>query len=377
MVFDVAATAGNATFVIDGAISEHTSAGLVEFFNGSTAANGTFTVNGGSGDSANGGDLTLFHASGGTSTMTANGGTAANAGGGQLQFLDNTDAGNATLIANGGTNGGLPGTIFFSANSRGGKARVEVFGTGNVDLSYRPPKVGLVVGSIEGDGVIFLEGNELSVGSTNRSTTFSGTLKDGGVQGGTGGSLRKRGSGKLSLTGANTYTGETTVEGGTLFVQNLSGSGTGTGAVQVNRGGLGGNGTIAGTVTLSPTTGRSALLIPGTKQSLGALTIQKTLTFNAGATYDFALNSNLGTADLVIANGVTIASGAIFAAVDNGNTLRLAGTTFTPIRNTAAAAINGRFGNLADGSTVTVGVNKFQVSYSGGDGNDLTLTVVP
>jgi hypothetical protein len=45
--------------------------------------------------------------------------------------------------------------------------------------------------------------------------------------------------------------------------------------------------------------------------------------------------------------------------------------------DTASSAISGTFANLADDSTVTVGVNKLQVSYSGGDGNDLTLTVVP
>jgi hypothetical protein len=39
--------------------------------------------------------------------------------------------------------------------------------------------------------------------------------------------------------------------------------------------------------------------------------------------------------------------------------------------------ISGTFSNLADGSTVTIGVNKLQVSYAGGDGNDLTLTVIP
>jgi hypothetical protein len=37
----------------------------------------------------------------------------------------------------------------------------------------------------------------------------------------------------------------------------------------------------------------------------------------------------------------------------------------------------GVFGNLADGSTFTSGPNSFRVSYEGGDGNDLTLTVVP
>jgi hypothetical protein len=53
------------------------------------------------------------------------------------------------------------------------------------------------------------------------------------------------------------------------------------------------------------------------------------------------------------------------------------GKVLTAISNTATSSINGTFANLADGSTVIVGVNKLQVSYSGGDGNDLTLTVVP
>jgi hypothetical protein len=37
----------------------------------------------------------------------------------------------------------------------------------------------------------------------------------------------------------------------------------------------------------------------------------------------------------------------------------------------------GTFSNLAEGATITVGVNAFQVNYESGDGNDLTLTVAP
>ena len=43
----------------------------------------------------------------------------------------------------------------------------------------------------------------------------------------------------------------------------------------------------------------------------------------------------------------------------------------------SATAIAGEFANLADGSTFVLARNKFQVDYQGGDGNDLTLTVVP
>ena len=53
------------------------------------------------------------------------------------------------------------------------------------------------------------------------------------------------------------------------------------------------------------------------------------------------------------------------------------GTVFTIINNTAAGRIAGTFSNLADGAMITVGPNNFQANYEGGDGNDLTLTVVP
>jgi autotransporter-associated beta strand protein len=55
----------------------------------------------------------------------------------------------------------------------------------------------------------------------------------------------------------------------------------------------------------------------------------------------------------------------------------VSGTIITLINNTSATPISGRFSNLPDGSIVTVAGKDCQVSYSGGDGNDLTLTVLP
>jgi hypothetical protein len=42
-----------------------------------------------------------------------------------------------------------------------------------------------------------------------------------------------------------------------------------------------------------------------------------------------------------------------------------------------ATPIAGTFHNLADGAIVTVNGNNLRASYTNGDGNDLTLTVVP
>ena len=79
----------------------------------------------------------------------------------------------------------------------------------------------------------------------------------------------------------------------------------------------------------------------------------------------------------MIANGVTIDSGAQFNFVAFANKTLRVGKVFVGISNTAATPISGTFANLPDGSTVTVGSNTFQANYEGCDGNDLTLTVVP
>ncbi|PYL05729.1 MAG: hypothetical protein DME33_15705 [Verrucomicrobia bacterium] len=79
----------------------------------------------------------------------------------------------------------------------------------------------------------------------------------------------------------------------------------------------------------------------------------------------------------MIANGVTIQNGAHVAFKVTGNEQLRTGKTAVVIRNTSATPISGTFANLPDGSMFRIGPNTFHVSYEGGDGNDLTLTVVP
>jgi outer membrane autotransporter protein len=85
----------------------------------------------------------------------------------------------------------------------------------------------MTAGSIEGAGTYFLGSKALTVGLNNLSTTVSGTISDGGFFGGTGGSLIKVGAGTLTLTGANTYSGGTSLNGGVLAVNNVGNLGTG------------------------------------------------------------------------------------------------------------------------------------------------------
>jgi autotransporter-associated beta strand protein len=210
------------------------------------------------------------------------------------------------------------------------------------------------------------------VGSNNLDTTFSGVIEGFGA-----GSLTKVGAGTLTLSNANTYDGGTTIRRGKLLVNNTSGSGTGTGGVQVNSGRLGGSGTIAGAVTVGDGSGRSAFLSPGASAAdLGTLAIQSALMFNSAATYRFQVNSTTFEKDKVIASGVTI-NGAQFSFADLGSGTFATGTVFKVIDNTSPSPIVGTFTNLGDGSTFSTNGNTYKANYQGGDGNDLTLRVVP
>ena len=115
--------------------------------------------------------------------------------------------------------------------------------------------------------------------SNTALTTFTGVMTNSAA-------LIKAGPGKLVFTGDNvSRTNITTVNNGTLILNNTSGSGTGSGAVIVNSPGvLGGSGIIAGAVTASGD------ISPG--QSAGALTLGDGLDLNSGGTYVWELAAN-------------------------------------------------------------------------------------
>jgi fibronectin-binding autotransporter adhesin len=218
-----------------------------------------------------------------------------------------------------------------------------------------------------------LGNTNLKIGSNNLNTTFSGLLR------GNSGSITKTGNGTLTLSGMNSY-GSTTVQSGTLLVTNTAGSATGTKPVQVNAGTLGGSGIIGSAVIIGTASGSSGFLAPSAEVKMPTtLTIQSTLTLNPAATYTcrFKARRNTVMSDNVIANGVTINGGADINLRGSIQGTLTQGLTLTVITNTSANPVSGTFGNLPDGGTITIGGNKFQANYEGGDGNDLTLTVVP
>ena len=397
ILFQSGSGAGSATYDIEGADGFKNQPGRVTILTGASGGSATFVlhrsgVNGGtpgflridgSAGAANitaegsslpgvGGAVIAFFGDAGTSIITVEGSAGA---GGERARLDFQGAspktGAATLVAD----GGLIRVTGFTAS---GTARVIINANGVLDMSGLQVSAGITIGSLEGQrtGRVFLGSQELSIGSRNSETVYPGHLSDGGEAGGVGGSLAKVGTGSLTLTGDNGYTGGTSVSEGSLIVANHFGSGTGPGPVQVDAGQIGGAGTIAGTLTVGSGSGSGAALVPALKSSQRVtMAILSGLTFNPDATYSYGVNTNQGMADSVVANGVAIDPSARFVLVSQGSGILAQGTVFIAIDNTSAAAISGNFNGLTEGSTITAGSNTYAVSYAGGDGNDLTLTV--
>ena len=95
--------------------------------------------------------------------------------------------------------------LLLMVHSTGGTARVQVFfGCSNVSgigyLNISGHQSGMTIGSIEGDGDVFLGANRLRVGTNNLSTTFRGNIQNNEQ-----GSLTKVGSGILTLQPYNEF----------------------------------------------------------------------------------------------------------------------------------------------------------------------------
>ena len=129
--------------------------------------------------------------------------------------------------------------------------------------------------------------NTLTIGSTdNLASNFSGSITDAGL----GGSLRVKTTSTVTLAGANTYTGDTTISSGTLQLgDGVANNGSVAGniiddaalvfadaAPQIYGGGISGSGTVTvnGLSTLTLTGSNS--YIGNTNVTTGALTIGAT-----------------------------------------------------------------------------------------------------
>ncbi|MDD4970437.1 MAG: autotransporter-associated beta strand repeat-containing protein [Paludibacter sp.] len=286
--------------------------------------------------------------------------------------------------------------------------------TGSLTVAGTLQLVGfnMTSGDLQGAGTIISSSGTptITIGSLNTSTSFSGVIGSGAI------AVTKNGTGALTLSGNNTYTGTTTIAAGTLKLGNTNALGTTAGGTSVTSGGvldlnginysnaelltLAGTGissggalinsnaigaTYAGNITLSTTAptitannpitlsgvisggnsgDNNSLTIAGNSTLTGALTLLGNNTYigyttiNSGALLKIGANNALGAG---APNGTTDTGDYNSTIINSGGVLDLNGITYTQyegVRMNGAgfsAAGNGCIINSASTSAIYSG----------------------
>ena len=206
---------------------------------------------------------------------------------------------------------------------------------------------------------LYLHGAVVARFATTTTATISSDIA------GTGG-LEKSGAGKLTLSAANVYTGATIVSAGELIVDGSIATSSG---VTVKTGA-----TLSGAGAVSAVSVESGGVI-GPGHSPGSMTT-KDLTFAAGAKYAVEIaGATAGQFDVLHVNGAVTLGGATLQGSLLGGFAPTAAQRFVIIDNDGADAVTGTFAGAAEGGVVTIGGKQFQITYRGGDGNDVALSL--
>jgi len=203
---------------------------------------------------------------------------------------------------------------------------------------------GTQIADLSGSRVALIKlGNKTLTFGTANSTTFAGNIQNGGIAGGSPGSLVKEGTGTFNITGINTYGGPTTINAGNFAVNgDLISS-----LVTVTAGA-----TLSGVSVIVGDVFNQGTVSPG--NSIGTLTIIGNYTQTAGSTLEIEVSPT--AADLLSILGT--------ATIDPGATLHLepfSGTYPVPKTYTilTSAGRTGTFSQVVNDSPAV----QFQVRY--------------
>ena len=228
---------------------------------------------------------------------------------------------------------------------------------------------GAIIGNLSsggGGGTPVIQNNNVGsaatlTGSQTTSGTFAGVIQDGG---GLPLSFTKTGAATLTLTGVNTYTGSTIVNGGALYINGSLGAGSN---VAVNSAGtLGGSaGTVSGAVTVN----NGGTINPGTSTTPTTLNLGNGLTLKSGGIAAFDIVDG-GANDLLnITGNVTFNSGAIIEVTGGMSQ----GHVYTLLTTSGAApSLSGVTQEDLNGNSLAVNDPTYTLSVSG---NSIILTV--
>jgi autotransporter-associated beta strand protein len=353
MSFNDTSSAGTAN-ITNGAIG----GGDIEFNGSSNAGTATIinnaVINFNDTSSASGSNITNNATGFITFNTSSTAGTATISNSGTLTFANSATAGSSTITTN---NGGITS---FTGTSTGGSARFITNAGGTFDISGLS-STGMTAGSIEGAGDYVLGAKTLTTGSLNTSTQVDGVIS------GTGGGLTKVGTGTLTLTNVNTYTGATTISAGTLALSGFA-SIANSSVVTVN-----------GTFDISASSFPFNAITTLAGSSSGVVNMGSNGLFISNGSTEFA-GVIQGTGGLEVGAGTQTLSGvntySSVTQIDTGATLALKGSG--SIASSLYVAFSGA-GATLDISQTTSGASVTQLFSFGANGvvalGSKTLTV--
>lgn len=243
------------------------------------------------------------------------------------------------------------GSVFLTnSNQISDTSAVEIHG-GILDLGARVDTIGSLAGT---GGEVRIALGTLTTGDAG-TTTYSGLLSGYGTT-----SIIKQGSGTFilnnSANGGDTLTGTILVNQGTLQMDGLH-----PGPVTVS---------VAGLLTGSGTIG--ATTVQDGKVGLCALKTGNLLINGVGSQAVTEITSG-SYGHIKVTGSVNLTQSSLSGSLTY---VPPAGSSFTLLENDGTDLITGIFSGLPEGSSVNLGTQIFNISYLGGTGNDVVLTLV-
>ncbi len=326
------------------------------------AATGTLTVSGGTFIGSGAGTIVGLNSGSGTSTLNISG-----TGVGQFSTLQ-LSAATAVVNLNGGT---LAANQIVDVDNSGVTANSNTtFNFNGGTLQARQTQAaflgGLTLAQVRtGGAVIDTNGFNVGISQSLIHEAALGSALDGG--------LTKKGTGTLTLTGTNTYNGNTVVEAGSLVVNGVIAANTTTtiqSGASIWGSGSVGNLTVNSGATINPGNSPGLLTVNGNYSQAGTLVAEIT-GLTAVTQYD-----------QIAVNGSVNLSGSL--SVQFSGSYQLNDTIFL-IVNDGNDAVTGTFSGLAQGATVmqyggwdwvvSYNANSSTNSFTGG--NDVALRAIP
>jgi autotransporter-associated beta strand protein len=320
--------------------------------------------------------LTLSGAISGTGSLIKNGpGTLTLSGGSANTYSGLTTVSSGTLtLGKGVAIPSVPGNLIISNSATVllagyqqtvGTADVLVNGGGLFDFSI----FATYIDTLRGAGTVnFGVGGWIYLGLNGGSSTFDGNFT--GVGYSPGWTVGKDGLGTFTLNGNSTYTaGVNEILNGKMVI---NGSQPQIPVLLDSGGTLGGMGTV-GIITAN------GIISPGS--SPGVITSSNVI-FSASGRFTVELtgpNPGAGGYDQLNVRGTNKLANATLTVIPAFTTPVSAGQTFTILNNDLSDPVSGTFLGMPEGAAIVTNGFGFRISYAGGSGNDvvLTLTNVP